>query len=122
RHQLARRRVAPDVLEQHAAGDVDARAVTVQDLVEDALARTEVVVERGDVALPGRLDDLAHGDLIEPAPSEQPLRFAQQERASGSGVAGHGLYRSLVFRSAVDRSCSCRARGVRTAATSRSRG
>ena len=71
----------------------------IEDRVEHALTRAEVVVERRDVALSGRLDDLPDRDLVEPAPREQPLRLAEQPFLGGGGVAGHG--RSRVPRQAT---------------------
>src|SRR5690606_10552293 len=99
---------------QHlAAHPVGGLAVTLENGVEHAFARAEVVVERGDVALPRSHDDLAHGHLVEPAPREQPLCFTQQRCSGGGGVARHEPYRDRT-RWSVD--------AATAAASSRSRG
>jgi hypothetical protein len=63
--------------------------VPLDDRDEQALARPEVVVERGRVALPGERVDLADRHGVDPVPGEQVLRGVEQPLSGRGSVASH---------------------------------
>ena len=65
-------------VKQRPPDGVDRLVVAVEDRPEDRVARTEVVGQRGDVALPGSLGDLAAGRLVDTPAGEQALGLPER--------------------------------------------
>ena len=72
-----------------AACDIGRVTVLDQDRLQEPFARTEVIRERGHVALPGRVHDLADRHLVHAARREESLGFAREPRLGLGCVARH---------------------------------